>query len=139
MKKRNRKLLWLMTVALSLCLLMALTACGSKSAIVGSWRLVESEDPTYTPGITFEFKESGLLNLHPGNAQLSDEDKEMFASLQERLALNYQASPNGDLRLTLDKVDGGSAVLRMKYAIEGDTLTIRDENDVKLTFRKQQS
>ncbi len=136
MKNKARHFYLLVTI-LMLSLACFLTSCATKSAIVGSWRLVESEDPAYSPGIIFEFKEDGSLNLLPGVAALSEEDIEMFAGLQNRFVLSYQASPNGDLRLTLDKLEGGSAVLRMKYAIEGDVLTIKDEHDVTLSFRRQ--
>jgi len=119
------------------CLSLLPVSCGKKSALVGSWRLLKSEDPTYTPGIIFEFNANGTLKLLPGDAPLSDEDKEMFANLHARFALAYQAGANGDLRLTLDKADGGSAILRMKYTIEGNRLSIRDENDVSLIFERQ--
>jgi hypothetical protein len=42
-----------------------------------------------------------------------------------------------DLRITLVKTEGGSAVLRMTYTVEGDVMTITDENNVTLTFRRQ--
>lgn len=134
-KYRNRLLLTVMLTLLGLACL--LSACSSKSPIVGAWRLVESEDPAYAVGMIFEFKENGALNLLPGAAALSTEDLQIFDDLRGRLALSYQASQNGELRLMLEKTEGGSAVIRMNYAVEGDVLTITDENEVTLSFRRQ--
>ncbi len=137
MKNKIQNTLLLIIVLMLFGVACLLSACTTQNAIVGSWRLVKSEDPTYALGITFEFKEDGTLNLLPGVAELTEEDLNMFAGLQERLALSYQATSNGDLRLTLNKTEGGSAVLRMNYVIEGDVLTITDENNVTLSFHRQ--
>lgn len=137
MKNKTRRTFLLIILLTLLGITYLLSACATKSAIIGSWRLIESEDPTYPVGIFFEFREDGTLNLLPGVAVLSEDDLVMFSGLQERLALSYQANPNGDLRLTLDKVEGGTAVLRMTYSIEGDVLTITDEHNVVLSFRRQ--
>ncbi|HHW93776.1 MAG TPA: hypothetical protein GX734_04695 [Clostridiaceae bacterium] len=138
MKHRTRYTLLLVIIATLISLACLFAACANRSPIIGSWTLVESEDPSFTVGMTFEFKENGTLNLLPGTATLINEDIEMFIRLkEEHIALSYQASPNGDLRLTLDKVEGGSDVLRMHYSIEGDMLTIKDEHDTALSFRRQ--
>jgi hypothetical protein len=137
MKKRTRITI-LLTVTLILFGIACLfSACATKSAIVGAWRLIEAEDPTYSLGMIFEFNDNGALNLLPGVAVLTEEEIRMFVDLKDRLALSYQADRNGNLRITLVKTEGGSAVLRMTYAIEGDILTITDENNVTLTFRQQ--
>jgi hypothetical protein len=137
MKKRTRITILLTVTLILFGIAYLLSACATKSAIVGAWRLIETEDPTYSLGIIFEFNDNGALNLLPGVAVLTEEEIRMFVDLKDRLALSYQADRNGNLRITLVKTEGGSAVLRMTYAIEGDILTITDENNVTLTFRQQ--
>lgn len=137
MKNRTRITTLFTVMLIFLGIACLLSACATQSDIVGAWRLIETEDPTYVLGIIFEFEDNGTLNLLPGVAPLTEEEIGMFVDLKERLALSYQASRNGDLRITLVKTEGGSAVLRMTYTVEGDVMTITDENNVTLTFRRQ--
>jgi hypothetical protein len=112
-------------------------SCGINDELIGKWRLVESDDSTFAPGMLFVFNSDRSLLVEPGEADISEEEKQEIIQAREDTSLTYTSSPNGDLSLTLTKKDKRSVTVRMKYVLTEDTLSITDEEGLKLVFRRR--
>ncbi|NLA71068.1 MAG: hypothetical protein GX850_01335 [Clostridiaceae bacterium] len=131
---RHIALLAIVCAILVTCLTVS---CGINDELIGKWRLVESDDSTFAPGMLFVFNSDRSLLVEPGEADISEEEKQEIIQAREDTSLTYTSSPNGDLSLTLTKKDKRSVTVRMKYVLTEDTLSITDEEGLKLVFRRR--
>ncbi|HZK29204.1 MAG TPA: hypothetical protein VFD19_03195 [Clostridia bacterium] len=127
-------------VALCAILATCLTVSCSLSLndeLVGSWCLVKSEDSTFAAGTLFVFNPDRSVVVDPSGADLSEEEKQEMIQARQDTNLTYTSSPNGDLAFTLTKKDKRSVTVRMQYVLEEDTLSITDEEGLKLIFHRR--
>ena len=128
-RMKNRRFL---AVFLALVMILALTACGgggNKKAIVGTWKLVDTETETEY-GLGIEFGEDGTLryglteDVLEGLAGAEGEDAEdVLAGLDMLLSMEYEIKGDTEMEITMKALFGlAKEKATVAYELNGDTL-----------------
>ena len=112
-------------------------ACAINRELVGSWRLIQSEDEGFVAGMIFEFQSDRTLRILPGDAEIDAEKKAQYILSGEEISIRYSSSPDGSLSLNIRKRDKKTATVKMHYVLEDDLLQITDEDQVTLTLLRR--
>ncbi len=117
-------------IALTLTLIMVLTliSCGgnpNKKAIVGTWKLVDSETETEY-GLGIQFTDDGKVRYGLTEDMFEEEDiEEALAGLDMLMTIKYEIKSDTEMELTASALFG--------LAKESDTVTYSLDGD-KLIF-----
>ncbi len=117
MKKR------LMALALSLVLILVVTACGgNKKAIVGTWELTDGESTTY--GVALQFNKDGTLSYGLGGSGTETaEFVDAMKELEGLLEVKYKVINDTTMEVTASALFGlTKETAEMEYSLDGDTL-----------------
>ena len=126
---RNRRFL---AVFLALVMILTLTACGegsNKKAIVGTWKLIDTETETEY-GLGIEFEKDGTLryglteDVLAGLAGADEEDAEdVLAGLDMLLSMEYEIKSDTEMEITMKALFGlAKESATIPYKLDGDTL-----------------
>jgi hypothetical protein len=99
--------------------------CGAKGdSIVGKWSVPEEGADDFPPGVVLNFKKDGTVKIEL--ADNAPEEIQLAAAMFEMVKIGYKVS--GDtLEMTIEAF-GEKETDSSKFKVEGDTLTIFDED-----------
>lgn len=126
---KNRRFL---AVLLALAMVLALTACGgggNKKAIVGTWRLVDTETETEY-GLGIEFEKGGKLRygltqdvLDSLSGADEEEAEELMKGLDLLMSMEYDIKSDTEMEVTMKALLGlAKESVTVTYELNGDTL-----------------
>ena len=134
----KRSYFWAFVAMLSIFLIGSLTgACAINRELVGSWRLIQSEDESFVAGMIFNFNDDRTLLIKPGDAELDPDKKAQYILSGDEIKITYTSSPDGSLSLNMRKRDKKTVTIKMHYVLEEDLLQITDEYEVTLTLLRR--
>ncbi len=119
-----------LAILLSVVLLFALAACGggvNKKAIVGTWKVVDTETETEY-GLGIEFTKDGKLryglteDVIEGLSDGEDAD-DVMAGLDMLMTIEYKIKSDTEMELTAKALFGlAKETDTVEYSLDGDTL-----------------
>ena len=118
--EHHRRRRFLLAAAL-LLLLILVTACGINRDLLGSWQLIDAGGTGFGPWTQFEFRDSRELLVTPHTPGVT---------------LTYTSGPGGDLSITTKREGSSSFTLKMTYEVDGDRLSVTDEEGLTLVFQR---
>lgn len=117
----------LLALVLAALMLLTLTACGggNKSAIVGTWKLVDEETNTEY-GLGLQFTEDGKLHygLTLDDLTTLTGDENVDEALGMLMSIEYEIISDTEMEITVSAMFGfAKESTTVTYSLDGDTLT----------------
>ncbi len=114
-----------LVLVVALVLILTLGGGGGKSGIAGKWTVVDTEGwSDYEEGLIFNFKSNGILTFEAPK----DTPEELVGMYEMMNLLNTKYKVTGDKILLTIEFFGEKDETEMRFTLEGDTLTLYDED-----------
>lgn len=117
----------IISVVLVLVMIFALASCGgspNKKAIVGTWKLVDTETETEY-GLGIQFTDDGKVRYGLTEDMFGDDEDidEALAGLDMLMTIEYEIKSDTEMELTAKALFGlASESDTVEYKLDGDTL-----------------
>ncbi len=116
----------IIALALSLIMLLALVSCGgsiNKKAIVGTWKLIDTETETEY-GLGIQFTDDGKVRYGLTEDMFEEEDiEDALAGLDMLMTIKYKIKSDTQMELTASALFGlAQESDTVEYKLDGDTL-----------------
>ncbi len=116
----------ILALTLTLIMLLALVSCGgnpNKKAIIGTWKLVDTETETEY-GLGIQFTDDGKVRYGLTEDMFEEEDLEdALAGLDMLMTIKYKIKSDTEMELTASALFGlAKESDTVTYSLDGDTL-----------------